>query len=323
MTSDSVKQLFPQLFRNGYTPIPNRDKACYLPKWPTIEVDEAQCRAWSRQLRWPAIGLRLEPPLLVLDFDLPNPAIAAAIRAITPAAVLDGALERRGNAPKTAFFLRLHDDDELFYRLGTRRYYVAGKPKPAFAVEAFGAGGGGKQFGAFGPHSHDDHGAVLKTYSWVGGRSPATVHIDALPVLRRAEVAALVDAADALLAGWPGLVLDELSPAGGDGHGQYFDLTDDMVFVDSDGSEYTLEELTAAAKATKELGQPPVKITGSFTNDPASSGSARCKVHWRRGGEFGSVSIVDFKTGKTHHPVGNADDPIVQQLVGNIFPFKR
>jgi len=28
MTTDSVRHLFPQLFKNGYTPLPNRDKAC-------------------------------------------------------------------------------------------------------------------------------------------------------------------------------------------------------------------------------------------------------------------------------------------------------
>ena len=67
MASDSVKQLFPQLFKNGFTPLPNRDKVCMLPKWSTIEVDEWQCNRWARQLRWPAIGLRVEPPLLVLD----------------------------------------------------------------------------------------------------------------------------------------------------------------------------------------------------------------------------------------------------------------
>ena len=319
MSSDSVRKLFPQVFANGYVPLPNRDKECRLPKWPTIDVTEEQCRLWTRQTRWPAIGLRMEPPLLVLDFDLPDDGIMKAVEGITPSIVFDG-LERQGSPPKTAFFLRLHDDDELFYQLSTRRYLFQGQTKPGYRLEAFGSGGLGKQFGAFGPHSHDEHGAVLKTYQWIGGRSPATVPLSDLPVMRRAEVAALLDEVDALLASWPGLVLDEQARASGDGYLQVYDLTDDMVFVDSDGSEYTLEELTAEAKARKELGQPELRITGSFTNDPLSSGSPRCKAHWSKiGGPNGSVSVTDHKTGKTHHPFDQKPDEMVHDLFNQIF----
>jgi hypothetical protein len=301
-----VRHLFPQLVSNGYVPLPNRDKACLLPKWPVIEVTEAQAKLWARQLRWPAIGLRIEPPLLVIDADVPDPDIANAVRAVMPSVVLDRALERQGSPPKTAFFLRMSEEDELFREAHTRRYTFAGAPKPAFAVQAFAGGGGGAQFGAFGPHSHDEHGAVLKTYSWVGGRSPATVPIWDLPVLTRAEVFGLLDAADKVLAGWPGLVVDTTTKAGEHFYAQDYDLTDDMTFVDADGVEYTLEELEQAAKALKELKQPEMRVTGSFTGDLTSSGSARCKVHWNK---RSGLSIVDFKTG----------DPVLHEFLGELF----
>jgi hypothetical protein len=321
MSSDSLKKLFPQLLRHGYIPLPNRDKACMLPKWSTILVDERQAHLWTRQSRWPAIGLRVEPPLLVLDFDLPDPAIAAAIRGIIPKVVLEQALERVGSPPKTAFFLRMVNDDDtdLFREAHTRRFHFAAQPKPAFAVQAFAGGGGAAQFGAFGPHSHDDRGVVLKTYSWVGGRSPATVPLADLPELTRAEVFDLLDAADALLMEWPGLVIDESTHKGPGRHNVDY-LDDDMVYRDADGSEYTFEELTAEAKARHELKQPELRITGSFTGDTSSSGSPRCKVHWSK---TKGVSIVDFKTGTTWRMIANADDPELHKLLDEIFGNKK
>jgi hypothetical protein len=315
MSSDSLRKLFPQLLRNGYVPIPNRDKHCYLPKWSTIYVDEAQAQLWTRQMRWPAIGLRVEPPLLVIDFDIPDRDILNALEGITPSVVFDG-LERIGNAPKTAFFMRLalDRDEEPFHRFKTRRYLSG---TTAFAVEAFGGGGGGKQIGSFGPHSHDDAGNVLKTYQWVGERSPANVPIDDLPEISRKDVIAFIDEADALLAAWPGLKVDALSKGGEKffNHHEH-DLDDSTVFRDADGCEYTLEELEAEAKARFELKQPEMRVTGSFTGDASSSGSARCKVWWSK--KHG-LSVVDFKTDITHHVLRAKDDPELDKLLCEIF----
>jgi hypothetical protein len=316
MPTDSVRSLFPQLVSRGWTPLPNRDKACMLPGWPAVEVDAAQAHRWSRQTRWPAIGLRVEPPLLVLDYDLPHPEIARAIRDITPRAVLEGALERVGHPPKVAFFLRMDPRDEPFYRLSTFRYAFIGEAKPTFAVEAFSGGGGGKQFGAFGPHSHDESGAVLRTYAWIGGRSPATVSLNELPVLRRAEVAEHLDTIDPVLARWPGLVRDENSVAGESQQQDSHDLTEDSVFHDVEGNQYTFAEVCKRAQSLHELKQENLRLTGSFTGDPRSTGSPRCKVFWS---ERTGLSIVDFKTGITHRPVLNTDDPAVQQMFDEIF----
>jgi hypothetical protein len=317
MASDSVRHLFPQLLKNGFTPIPNRDKHCYLPKWSTIDVDEEQCRLWARQVRWPAIGLRMEPPLLVLDFDIPDIAVLKAIEDITPSVVFDG-LERHGNVPKTAFFLRMDERDEPFYQLRTHKYHLNGDPKKGFALEAFAGGGGGKQVGAFGPHSHDDAGNVLLVYSWVGNRSPATVALAELPVLRRAEVAALIDAVDVLLADWPGMRKDERHDQGGDGSQEHvYTITEATVFVDGDGCEWSYDEVVEQAKALHKLKQPPMRVTGSFANDGLpSSGSARCKVHW---GERFGLSVVDFRTGLTHHTIFNTDDTEMEQLLNEVF----
>jgi hypothetical protein len=314
VSSYSVKHLFPQLLINGYIPIPNRDKVCMLPKWSTIRVDERQCKLWARQSRWPAIGLRIEPPLLVFDLDLPREDIAKAVRAITPATVLAG-LERHGNHPKTAFFLRLRAGDEPFHALRTHRYSFEDEPKRTFAVEVFGGGGGGAQVGSFGPHSHDEHGNVLKTYSWVGDRSPANVPIGKLPELTRTKAADFIDAADSLMAAWPGLVKDKQSRKGEVAYEQVYELNDDMVFTDSEGLEYTLEELTEQAKALAKLKQANLRLNGSFTGDPGGN-PTRCKVHWS---ERTGLSITDFKNGRTWRHRKNPDDPEINVGLAGVF----
>lgn len=319
MTEDSVRALFPQLLANGYVPLPNKDKACLLRRWPTVEVNEAQVQKWSRGTRWKAIGLRVEPPLLVMDYDLPGREIAHAVRAVTPASVLAG-LERIGKPPKTAFFLRLRldGDDDPFRKMATRRYRRDGIGEP-FAVEAFGGGAPHPQMGAFGPHSHDEFGAVKATYAWVDGRSPANVRIHDLPEISRAEVNEALGAAEAVLAGWPGMAVDKLVNDHTGGFQTVHDLTSGTVFQDIEGEVYSLEELTEEARSLHRLKRPQLRITGSFTGDPMSSGSARAKVSWspRTG-----LAVVDFKTGLTHRPILILDEPETQELLDKIFNTK-
>ena len=317
MSDDNVRRLFPQLLSNGYVPLPNKDKECRLLKWSSIYVDERQARLWTRQTRWHAIGLRIEPPLLVIDHDLPDLEIAAAVRAITPPAILAG-LERVGKPPKTAFFLRLRDDDEPFYKLYTRRYL---RGKTAFQVEAFAGGRGGKQFGGFGPHSHDDAGNVLHTYAWVGGRSPANVPIRDLPEISRREVATHLDRVEAeILIKWPGLEADPAACLDAEApHLELYDLNSDNIYVDADGIEYTHEELRQAAQAHAKM-KEDFRITGSFTKDQHSSGSARCKVYWSKAQ---GLVIVDFKTHITHRELrGDITDRDLNALALELFGGK-
>jgi hypothetical protein len=314
MSRYSVKHLFPQLLINGYVPIPNRDKVCMLSRWSTILVDERQVRLWARQTRWPAIGLRIEKPLMVFDLDLPREDIAKAVRDITPATVLAG-LERHGNPPKTAFFLRLRAGDEPFHILRTHRYAFADEPKRTFAVEVFGGGGGGAQVGSFGPHSHDEHGNVLKTYSWVDDRSPANVPIGELPELSRTEAAGCIDAVDNLLAAWPGLVKDMQSRKGEVAYEQVYELTDDMVFTDSEGFEYTLEELTDEAEGLARLKQANLRLDGSFTGDDHGH-PTRCKVHWS---ERTGLSITDFKNSRTWRRQKIPDNPEINVALTEVY----
>lgn len=308
--SDSVRHLFPQLFANGYVPLANKDKACLLKKWPTIEVDERQCRLWARS-GYKAIGLRVEPPLLVWDLDLPDPDVVAAVRAMLPRYLLEGALERIGSPPKVAFFLRLDEADEPFRELHTKNFH---KDEQKFAVQVFGGKPPHPQIGAFGPHSHKD-GKVVRYYSWVG-RSPADTPIGQLPMMRRAEVYELLDQIGAVLAAWPGMAEDTTSKSGGGFQSQVYDLTEDTVYRDTDGNSYTHAELIAEARSRKALGEASLKITGSFTNDPKSTGSARAKVSWSKAH---GLAVVDFKTHTTHRPSKPVDAPEIEAMFNEIF----
>lgn len=315
MTIDSVRELFPQLYKNGYVPLPNLNKICTLKRWPSIVVDEARVRKWARSTRYPAIGIRAEPPLLVWDLDLPQADICAAVRAVLPAAVLAG-LERVGKEPKTAFFMRM--SGEPFYEMRTRRYTLDDK---SFQVETFAGGGRGKQIGAFGPHSHDDAGQVLKTYIWVGGRSPANVPLSDLPVMSREEVSAALDAADAVLAAWPGLAADLKSKTGErGGHKPMYILDNTMVFVDADGFEYNLDGLATEAKARRKLGLDTLMITGSFLKEPDSKGSPRCRVRWS---DTKGVSVTDYKRQATYRSaLGMPDELEISGLLDGIINMK-
>jgi hypothetical protein len=120
-----------------------------------------------------------------------------------------------------------------------------------------------------------------------------------------------------LMAGRPDMMVDTKTTKGEAYQKQVYDLTNDMVFVDADEVEYSLEELIDETRARKELKQPGLRLTGSFTGDTASSGSPRCKVHWStRNG----LSIVDFKTGTTHRPYVKEDDNELNRLFANILP---
>lgn len=289
--TSSARSLFKQVFANGFLPLPNFDKRCMLKNWPTIPIDARQAERWSRSSRWKAMGIRVEPPLLVVDVDVYEAALAAEIAALLPA----GGLERIGRAPKAAYFFRL--DGEPFHRISTRKFTPdpeAAKPRWS-AVEVFGGGGGGKQFGAFGPHEIDAAGNVVRYYSWPGA-SPADTRLDALPVILLADVYALVDRCEALFAscGW---VVDPMTKAGAHVVDQLFDLMPDTLF-EGDQESYDLDGLEAAAQAAM-VGGEQLRVTGSFTGDPYSARSLRCRVGISH---TGRVYVHDFKTGITHHP---------------------
>jgi hypothetical protein len=312
----SVRFLFAQIFANGFIPLPNLDKRCLFPAWQKVVVDQRQVNRWARSKRWPAIGLRIEPPLCVIDIDVLDPALVTAICQRMPV----HGLARIGRPPKIAFFVRLEDGSEPFYRIGTRKFAPdITIEKPAWsAVEIFAGGGSGKQFGAYGPHEVDKDGRPVRFYQWPGA-SPADTHISALPTISVAQCFALIDISERVFeaAGWH---VDRFTKSGAHRIDHVFDLTDEMSF-EGEFESWDLDGLEAEARAAMVLGNQ-IKVTGSFTGDPYSNRSLRCRVGISP--RFDCVYVHDFKTDTTHYPAALAGAPqtaIAPDEDGSLFDY--
>jgi hypothetical protein len=310
---------FKAVFANGFTPLPNRDKACRLPGWNRIVVDQVLVNRWTRS-SLPAMGIRVEPPLMVVDADIPDdvimPRITAAIERTAPA-VLEG-LKRIGRPPKAAYFLRLARPGTggLFHWLATERFATTPTPgpgEPTFRVEVFGGGGKAHQFGAFGVHSTDKQGVVLHRYRWVG-LSPADVAIDLLPEVPEAQIWAMLEACEAVLRDCGLVPVATMPGARADGRfGTVYDLEPTTVLETEDGA-IKAAELEAALAAAKHAGHE-LRVTGSFLHEPGSSNSLRAKVTMSGDG----VQVTDFKW-RVHHRMRDAEPPPIEDLIafGNL-----
>lgn len=196
---DTVSALRSQLLENGYSPIPNRDKACYMKGWPKLDIDEAAIKKWSRMRGTDGTGLRVENGLCVIDVDIDHRVIedvAEEMLSVLPEDCRPDRLERGGKGHKFAWYVRT---DDLFSRLHTRRWVAPGDnaDDSTHCVEIFG-GGSPRQFGSFGPHTVDDKGKPVVMYRWVD-ESPADVPVQALALVTKDQLFAMLDAAEAEL----------------------------------------------------------------------------------------------------------------------------
>lgn len=231
-----------KVLENGYTPLPNIDKRCFLSGWPRVRVSHAVIKTWAKYTTWDATGLRLDDRLAVIDLDVDHPVIEkilTRLRAEFPEQ--KDAMVRHGKGHKVAIFLRT---SSRFNRICTGSYTAPGGQKDNHAVEVFG-GGARRQFGSHGAHSKDDRGKVLRSYAWLNDRSPLTVRLEELPVLSPIDFQRIADLADEILkaegfrlAGRPQMNLEA---------DRVYDLMPDMRFELDDGSIATLEELKQLA----------------------------------------------------------------------------
>lgn len=281
-----------QALANGYIPLPNRDKRCFLKKWPTVKPDERTVRLWGRRdQRWPATGLRVENGLCVIDLDINHPVIDKIIAAIEPM-MPEGYLLRRGKGLKEAWFLRC---DEMFPRIHTRSWVAPGQSADdgTHVIEAFG-GATARQFGAFGPHTMDDDTDEVKiTYEW-DGPSPLDVPLADLPSIPKSLIFKMLERAEEVLEA-EGFTFVVRSTLGENDAVRVYDLTDDMVFDLNDGSDAVpLAELTRRAKTGETL-----RCSASWLERGASN-RERCLVTVTR---YGQLAIWESAAGTTHMPV--------------------
>lgn len=276
---------------NGWTPLPTVAKQCFYKGWPSLSVTPEEIASWTRRhSRWKDTGLRVENGLAVLDMDIDDPIIdqvAYELEKTQPR--LANALVRFGKGHKEAWFIRC---EEPFGRLSTRRWLAPGTTTEdgrVACLEAFG-GATARFFGAIGSNTREPDGSSKIEYAWAENGSPLTVALSALPEFTKAELVALVDAAERVFeaAGWTPV---QRSVKGEQEASRVFDLTEDMIFVCNDGVSRSLAELQAVA------GEPGLRCSASWMEGPTARRTDRCLV---TEGHSGTVMIWETTTGVTH-----------------------
>ena len=300
-----IEALRLQLLANGYSPIPNRDKRTFFKGWPTVEITSGAIASWSRRHGDDATGLRVENGLAVIDIDINDQALVDALANAAMDIVPELAdervpwLARTSGRAKEAWVVRT---EEPFGRIHTRRWVKAGETLDdgSHVLEIFG-GASARQMGAFGPHTVERDGTVLRSYVW-RDQSPADVPLEALPILTKAQFFAIADKAEALMraAGWDLVAMTE---KGENTAQRVYDLADGMVFDVNEGERgVSLLEL----KALVEAGEEGVRVSASWLEGPDPKRSPhRCLVSLTRSGH---LAIWDSATGVTH--VEAAGEPV-------------
>ena len=270
-----------QVLRNGYAPLPNLDKMCLLPGWPSVEITEEVIRKWGRSRRFEATGLRLQDGLMALDLDVNVPQEAfddLADKLVDAFPVLEDALFRKGKGSKEAWFLRT---SEPFGRIASGLFIdPEGDPEEGFRVEAYG-GGSSRQFGAIGWHTKDE-----LEYRWLDDRSPLNEPLAELPEIDKATVHEIVDFVHAWLAERYDLVT--LHGSGENETEILHDLDSEMVFETMHDGDCTLDQLRTIGDGN---------CSASFCDGEIARNTRRCLFNLDHDG---NVTIWDSMTGITH-----------------------
>jgi hypothetical protein len=283
------------LLRGGYVPLANRDKMCVLPGWPSLAVDESVIEGWADQRRYVATGVRVDEPLLVLDFDIDDGAMLDAIWAALPAELrrlLDSAPMRFGGGEKFALFLRC---DERVGYLISQGYAPPGSDR-LMRVEVFGSGHV-RQVGAYGVHSHDEAGGVAREYSWAGDWGLADVPLAGLPEITVEQVKVVLDVASRAMreAGWEYEVQTRI---GAVVDGPVFDIEDAAVFDTLDHGEVVGIE---ALEALCGVEGPGVRLSASWLEGARAVNKSRCIARLNAGDE--RLQIWESAGCVLHRPV--------------------
>lgn len=265
------------LLKNGYSPLANRDKMCVLTGWPGLVVDEARIEEWSGQLRYVATGVRVEGRLVVVDLDIDDDAVLDALWESLGddlRAVLDSAPTRFGGGVKMAMFLRLASGETAFGRMVSQAYSPVGSDGTQ-RVEVF-ASGAPRQFGVYGPRSHDASGAVATEYRWADDRGLVEVPLKDLPEVTVADITLICDSASRAMAGagWTyevktaqGMITDQIVR----------DITDDMTFdTASHGEGLSAADLEEACDAGGDDGYGGVRLSAGWLEGAAAVNRSRC-----------------------------------------------
>jgi hypothetical protein len=283
-----------KMLASGYTPLANKEKACVLKGWTSIEVTEAVIDEWDEQLAYQTTGLRIDPPLCVVDVDIDDERI---VRRLWDWAAdewgedwADLVLIRRGSGVKEAWLFKV---DEPFHVPPGPKFVrpdedPAAEDVDAHKVELFG-GGAGRQIGAYGVHTP---GKI--DYGWEDDAGPAKVPRGRLPTLGKEDVFEIYAAYTEILEaeGWHRV--PRSSPEELDGATRVYDLEPGQVLATHSRGEQRVDELVDGDRVRMR------EITGSGDN------TTRGVVHTYEDGP----GVWDAETGCVHLLQGAQPTPV-------------
>jgi hypothetical protein len=205
------------MLRNGYTPLGSECKAVKIKNWSRLDVTEKLIERWGWRDDLVTSGVRVDAPLVVMDFDIDDAATIDKVFAAIEAkdAELGRALAaapcRFGGGDKLALFLRSEDGvrgtwhSKAYYRPWDMESDAA-KAKLQ-RLEVFGAGRDGEDaryMATNGVHTLGPDGVVLREYVWEDARDLSAVSVGDLPAITQEQVLLAVDTASEVLhaVGW-------------------------------------------------------------------------------------------------------------------------
>lgn len=235
-----------QLYHNGFTPLPNHNKACFLPEWSTVKVtpELIQSREWARSRAWADTGLRCGE-IIAIDWDVNNADLINELldEVVEKGIVKESPFVRVGKPPRELWVYRTSE------KIGKRTTGGFARPEdidnPDVKAEQVEVLGGGCQFAAYGWRDEDTQ------YQW-----PVESLLDAkymdLPEITLAEVEALKDFAIAFFER-KGLQRKSAMAGTDGGYHHVYDLTPDMVFDVQDHGEMSVAEIDGLLRAAPDM----------------------------------------------------------------------
>jgi len=236
MTDDNNDSMKPadirnKLLRNGFVPLPLRDKGIFIKGWSREKIDAKWLKRFARSRSMPNTGLRCDD-LLAFDIDILDEDVADAIDDLICEETGGTDYCRIGRYPKRLL---------LFRRTGTaipssRTPRYEGEDGEIHMVELL--AGSGRQFAAYGTHP-----GTGKPYYW-DSEEPLHHKISSLPALDSGQAQRIMDAITKHLDahGWP-RVSRGMSLGNGRSVRHLYDLSPDTEFLDPNGAIVTWSEL--------------------------------------------------------------------------------
>lgn len=303
MTFDDPRQdrtaLRLQLYHNGFCPLPNHNKACFLPEWSTVKVtpELIQSREWARSRAWSDTGLRCGE-IVAIDWDVNDETLLNdLLDAVVEQGVLPESLfVRIGKPPRELWVFRT---SEPIGKRTTGGFVPAGtEDDPDQKPEQVEILGKGCQFAAYGWRDDETQ------YQWPEQSLLDHKYMD-LPTITLAQVEALKDFAIAFFEK-RGLVRKSPMAGTDGGYNHVYDLTPDMVFTVQDHGAMALPEIEGLLRAAPDA---VLRCTVEAIR-PGTSGSWAGMISL----VHGAVCISDHGTYTSHFPAELDDTKAVSKL---------